>query len=175
MRAARRQAERDALKGILSSSLIASFTGGFGGTKVQASGPTAPMTAVTFNLVEYARDPETFGPDSDLPDTDVEKWINMVLLLSGLTMAMMGVLQLGQFITVVPNVVISGFMDGIALLIWQDQVRIMFGIGREGLSGPLWANLLMLGLCVTHPLPHLLTSVMESQHSILLPELFLSF
>ena len=48
------QAERDALKGILSSSLIASFTGGFGGTKVQASGPTAPMTAVTFNLVEYA-------------------------------------------------------------------------------------------------------------------------
>lgn len=49
-----RQAERDALKGILSSSLIASFTGGFGGTKVQASGPTAPMTAVTFNLVEYA-------------------------------------------------------------------------------------------------------------------------
>jgi SulP family sulfate permease len=170
VRAARRQAERDALKGILSSSLIASFTGGFGGTKVQASGPTAPMTAVTFNLVEYARDPETFGPDSDLPDTDVEKWINMVLLLSGLTMAMMGVLQLGQFITVVPNVVISGFMDGIALLIWQDQVRIMFGIGREGLSGPLWANLLMLGLCVTHPLPHLLTSVMESQHSILLPE-----
>ena len=31
----RLQAERDALKGILSSSLIASFTGGFGGTKVQ--------------------------------------------------------------------------------------------------------------------------------------------
>ena len=64
--------------------------------------------------------------------------------MSGLTMAMMGVLQLGQFITVVPNIVISGFMDGIALLIWQDQVRIMFGLGRDGLSGPLWANMLLL-------------------------------
>jgi SulP family sulfate permease len=80
------------------------------------------------------------------PDTNEEKWINMVLLLSGLTMALMGVLQLGQFITVVPNVVISGFMDGIALLIWQDQVRIMFGLGRPGLSGPLWANLLLLAM-----------------------------
>ena len=93
-----------------------------------------------------------------------------MLLLSGLTMAMMGVFRLGQFITVVPNVVISGFMDGIALLIWQDQVRIMvrtchlapftgsfesksdgncgsqFGLGRAGLAGPLWANLLLLGL-----------------------------
>ena len=47
---------------------------------------------------------------------------------------------------VVPNVVISGFMDGIALLIWQDQVRLVFfGTSTRGaLAGPLEINLLLV-------------------------------
>ena len=45
-----------------------------------------------------------------------------------------------------PNVVISGFMDGIALLIWQDQVRLVFfGTSTRGaLAGPLEINLLLV-------------------------------
>ena len=76
-------AERDggALKGILSTSLISAVTGGFGGTKVQCSGPTAPMTAVTTELVQYAQRNGTFDHLELGPEFSVEKYINMVLLM----------------------------------------------------------------------------------------------
>ena len=38
-------------------------------------------------------------------------------------MIMFGVLRLGKYIPIVPNVVISGFMNGIAIIIWLDQIK----------------------------------------------------
>ena len=45
---------RGAFAGILSAGIIALITGLFGGTRIQTSGPTAPMTAVTVLLVAFA-------------------------------------------------------------------------------------------------------------------------
>ncbi|MFP6644798.1 MAG: SulP family inorganic anion transporter [Candidatus Latescibacterota bacterium] len=70
----------------------------------------------------------------------------------------MGVLRLGRYIRLVPNVVVSGFMNGIALLVWASQLRKLFGGPAAGaFDGPLLANtgvaLITLGLIFL--LPHL--------------------
>jgi MFS superfamily sulfate permease-like transporter len=46
---------RGALVGILSAGLIALITSMFGGTRIQCSGPTAPMTTVFTTLVKYTK------------------------------------------------------------------------------------------------------------------------
>ena len=45
---------RGAFAGILSAGIIALITGLFGGTRIQTSGPTAPMTAVIVLVVAFA-------------------------------------------------------------------------------------------------------------------------
>ena len=61
---------RGALAGILSAGIIALITAAFGGTRVQCSGPTAPMTAVTVLLVTAVGS----GLLLDHPDTDPDRF-----------------------------------------------------------------------------------------------------
>lgn len=127
---------RGAFAGMLSAGLIALITSLFGGTRVQCSGPTAPMSAVTAVTVAYAHEKldVTFGLTPD-------QFVNLALILCGLMLIVMGALRLGRFIKLVPNVVVSGFMNGIAVLIWVDQFRLLFGFGgRSVLSGPFVEN-----------------------------------
>jgi SulP family sulfate permease len=57
----------------------------------------------------------------------------------------MALLRLGRFITVVPNVVISGFMNGIAVLIWIAQIKKLFGLGdTEPFDGVVFVNVLLV-------------------------------
>ncbi len=58
------QSGRGPLKGILSAGFIAIITAILGGTYVQCSGPTAPMTAVTVSLVNAVME-EYFEDDTN--------------------------------------------------------------------------------------------------------------
>ena len=59
---------RGAFAGILSAGVIAFITSLLGGTRIQCSGPTGPMTAVTVLLVAYAfKDLPALGFQAD-PD-----------------------------------------------------------------------------------------------------------
>nr|WP_320050322.1 SulP family inorganic anion transporter [uncultured Desulfuromonas sp.] len=129
---------RGAFSGMFSAGIIALVTALFGGTRVQCSGPTAPMSAVSALVVAFAYERMALSEQAD-------QFINLVFLLSGLLLVMMAVLRLGRFIRLVPNVVISGFMSGIALLIWQDQVYLVFGWGDKlALKGGVVANLFVV-------------------------------
>lgn len=131
---------RGAFAGMLSSALIALITSLFGGTRIQCSGPTGPMTAVTAVLVAAAHDEFVYATTGITPD----QAINVGILLGGALMVVFGVLGLGKYITLVPNVVISGFMNGIAIIIWLDQVERLFGFGgKEAVGGPLSQNVLL--------------------------------
>ena len=126
---------RGAFAGILSAGVIAFITSLFGGTRIQCSGPTGPMTAVTVLLVAYA-----FEPGNQFADPD--RFINLVLVLTGVVMGLAALLRLGRFIMLVPRTVISGFMNGIAVLIWVDQVKQLFGLGgKDPIGGDLGINL----------------------------------
>ncbi len=131
---------RGAFAGMLSSALIALITSLFGGTRIQCSGPTGPMTAVTAVLVAAAHDEFVYAAAGITPDQAV----NVGILLGGALMILFGILGLGKYITLVPNVVISGFMNGIAIIIWLDQVQRLFGLGgKEAVGGPIAQNVLL--------------------------------
>jgi SulP family sulfate permease len=143
---------RGAAAGMISAGIISLITALFGGTRVQCSGPTAPMSVVAATVVAMAFDRL---PDL-VPGADPNQFINLVMLLTAVLLILIGLLRLGRYITLVPNVVISGFMNGIALLVWASQLRKLFGGAEaQAFSGPVWANvgvaLATLGLVVLLP------------------------
>ncbi len=135
---------RGAFAGILSAGIIALITAVFGGTRIQTSGPTAPMTAVTLIVIAFANSTGTFsgkGLVEALPGADSVRFINLVFVLTGILLVIAAILRLGKFIQFVPRTVISGFMNGIAILIWVDQAKKLFGIGGQtAIKGPLVVN-----------------------------------
>ena len=132
---------RGAFAGMLSAGVIAVVTSLLGGTRVQCSGPTAPMSVVAAVVISVAYDQLS----SQLPSINPEHFINTVFILSGFLLVLMALLRLGRFITVVPNVVISGFMNGIAVLIWIAQIKKLFGLGdTEPFDGVVFVNVLLV-------------------------------
>ena len=71
-----------------------------------------------------------------LPD----HFVNIVMVLGSVLIFLMGILRIGQYIALVPNVVISGFMNGIAVQIWYKQSKKLIGFG--GLAAMLGSKYL---------------------------------
>jgi len=129
---------RGAFAGMISAAVIASITSLFGGTRIQCSGPTGPITAVTAVLVAFAQDEIL----SKVPFANPDHFVNITIFLMAFLLVVFGLLRLGKFITYIPNVVISGFMNGIAVIIWIDQIKKLFG-NTTRFEGSFWLNLLL--------------------------------
>lgn len=128
---------RGAFAGMIGAAIIPIITSLLGGTRLQASGPTAPMTAVTALVVAKAYE---MYPEKAL----AEQFITLVLLMLGGLMIVAGLLRLGKFIEYVPNAVVLGFMNGIAVLIWWDQLAKLFGLaGKPIMGGETTLNVLI--------------------------------
>ena len=128
---------RGAFAGMIGAAVIPIITSIFGGTRLQASGPTAPMTAVSALTVAFAYDNFT---DKIL----AEQFITLVFLLNAVFLLLAGIFRLGRLIALVPNVVILGFMNGIAVLIWYDQiVKVLALKGKPVMEGGIVLNLLL--------------------------------
>lgn len=108
------------LYGAIILGLIASI---FGGTRVQISGPTGPMTIVAAATLVL------FHGDVSL--------LMAVVMLTGVFQILFGLLKVGKFVKFVPYPVISGFMSGIGVIIILLQINPLLGI--EGVSSPLKA------------------------------------
>ena len=130
---------RGAFAGMIAAAVIPIFTGLFGGTRLSVSGPTGPMTAVSALVVAFAY--ENF-PDKIL----AEQFVSLVFILLGVCLLLASLFRLARFITYIPQVVILGFMSGIALLIWLDQFKVMFGLDRK--TAPEGSLLTNIGLVI---------------------------
>lgn len=131
---------RGAFAGMISAGIIAFITSVFGGTRVQCSGPTAPMSAVSAVVVAYGFESI---PASGLAISP-NHFVNIVFVFTGIILVIMAIFRLGRFISYVPKVVISGFMSGIALQIWMDQIDMLMGWrGKTPLQGATWMNILV--------------------------------
>ncbi len=137
---------RGAFAGIVSAGVIALITSALGGTRVQCSGPTAPMTAITIVIVSFA----TTELSTHLPGISPHHFINAVFLLTGICLIIVAILRLGFLVKYVPNVVVSGFMNGIAILIWLSEIRKIIGLGGSAsFTGPVAINVAVAGVtCV---------------------------
>ena len=90
------------------------FAAVFGGTRTQISGPTGPMTiAMGVVLTTHA---STIGEAF------------AVVVLGGFLQVLLGVFRMGRYVVYTPNVVISGFMSGVGLIIMLMQALPFLGL-----------------------------------------------
>ena len=96
--------ERGAFSGILSAAIIALITVLFGSTRIQTSGPTAPMTAIMVLITAYAaatRQCQGSGLLEAIPAADPARFINLVLVLCGVILVIAAVTLMNDLITAV--------------------------------------------------------------------------
>ncbi|WP_455389750.1 SulP family inorganic anion transporter, partial [Petrachloros mirabilis] len=102
-----------AVAGLYGAIFVGLFAALFGGTPAQISGPTGPMTVVMAALLTQ------FGQEPSLAFTAV--------ILGGGLQILLGLSGIGQYITLMPYPVISGFMSGIGAIIIILQVGPLVG------------------------------------------------
>lgn len=128
---------RGAFAGMISAAIISIVVAALGGTRIAVSGPTGPMTTVTAVAVAFAYDeaPRRF------PQLPPEQFISIILLCTSALVLLFALLRLGKLIHYVPQLVISGFMNGIAILIAIDVVKRFTGTAEKPrLTGDMAAN-----------------------------------
>lgn len=110
-----------AAAGLFGAIAIGFFSALFCSTQQQISGPTAPMTAVS--MVVISQIVQSFNGDvqAAIPS------ILMVFFLAGIMQVLLGVIGVGKYIKYIPYPVISGFMNGIAIIIIMGQVFPLLG------------------------------------------------
>lgn len=90
-----------------------------GGTAVQVSGPTAPMTLISASVVAA----------NTLPTGEVNlSSVFAVFLLAGALQAVFGIVRLGRYVRFLPYPVISGLMTGIGIIIIIQQIFPVAGL-----------------------------------------------
>lgn len=117
-----------ALAGLWGAILVGFFAAVFGGTRHQVSGPTGPMTVVMALVITQ------LGGNLALAFT--------VVVLAGLFQIAFGLVRIGQYIKLVPQPVVSGFMSGIGVII--IILQFAHGLGHEPPAGEVVEKLAAL-------------------------------
>jgi len=114
------QTELGAIAGLYGAIAIGLVAAVFGGTPIQISGPTAPMTVVSAVVILEAID-YTGSFEAAFPI------IIATFFLAGVIELLFGVFGLGKYIKYIPYPVVSGFMSGIGVIIIITQIFPFFG------------------------------------------------
>ena len=122
-------APQAALLGIYTTIFGAFIAALLGGTPLQITGPKAPLTLILSTLIASLC--------TKIPGTLENRDVIIVGLAAlcvgsaGLFQVLFGVLRLGNLIKFVPFPVISGFMNGIAILLIVKQLKPLIGMARN--------------------------------------------
>ena len=110
--------------GLYGAILVGLFAALFGGSPALISEPTGPMTVVMTAVI------------ASLIAANPENGLAMaftVVILAGFFQILFGVLKLGQYVTLMPYTVISGFMTGIGIILIVLQSAPL--VGHSAASG----------------------------------------
>ncbi|MEO1692673.1 MAG: SulP family inorganic anion transporter [Cyanobacteria bacterium J06631_6] len=107
-----------AIAGLYGAIFTGFFAALFGGTPSQVTGPTGPMTVVVATVFTTLI--------AENPENGMAMAFTAVML-SGAFQILFGILRLGQFITLMPYTVVSGFMSGIGVIIVALQLAPLLG------------------------------------------------
>ncbi len=132
------QTELGAIAGLYGAIALGILAAVFGGTPVQISGPTAPMTVVStvviMDAIQYAGSFEAAFPI-----------ILATFFMAGVIEVLLGVFGLGKYIKYIPYPVVSGFMSGIGVIIIITQIFPFFGaVTPSGGTVGIVSNLALL-------------------------------
>ncbi|MBN2616700.1 MAG: SulP family inorganic anion transporter [Spirochaetales bacterium] len=107
-------AKVEPLIGLYAAIIIGLITGIFGGRPGMISGATGAIAIVLGEL--FVNHPET------------RKYLFTIVILAGLFQILFGVLKLGKLIRLVPEPVMYGFVNGLAILIFKAQFESFKGL-----------------------------------------------
>ena len=124
-----------ALAGLYGAIFAGFFAALLGGTRVQITGPTGPMTVVMAAIVVQ------FSGQLALAFA--------VVVLAGILQILIGLLGIGRYIKLAPQPVVSGFMSGIGLIIIIVQLAPV--LGHADPQGPILVKLAQLPAMLTDP------------------------
>jgi SulP family sulfate permease len=130
-----------AIAGLYGAIFTGFFAALFGGTPSQVTGPTGPMTVVMATVFTQLI--------ANNPENGMAMAFTAVML-SGVFQISFGILRLGQFITLMPYTVISGFMSGIGIIIIVLQLAPLLGYPT---AGGVIAGLQQLPAAIANPHP----------------------
>lgn len=129
-----------ALAGLYAAIIGGAVASLFGGTPAQISGPTAPMSVVvTSVIVRLMKDPELAGLGAD-PAEVILLMVAVTIVFGGLFQIALGMAGGGKLIKYIPYPVVSGFMNGIAVIIFTAQLRPLLGTAKSTALGDLFAG-----------------------------------
>jgi SulP family sulfate permease len=129
------QTELGAIAGLYGAIAIGLVAAILGGTPIQISGPTAPMTVVSAVVITEAI-AHTGSFQEAFPI------IIATFFLAGVIELLFGVFGLGKYIKYIPYPVVSGFMSGIGVIIIITQIFPFFGASSpEGGTVGIMQNL----------------------------------
>jgi sulfate permease, SulP family len=122
-------------QGLITAIIAGFIMAVFGGTRLCVGGPTGAFIVVLYAILAK------YG------------WANLVIctIMAGFILLAMGALKLGALIRFIPNSVIVGFTNGIAVLIALSQIKDLLGLSISHMPGEffgivktLWQHLHML-------------------------------
>ena len=119
------QTEMGAIAGLYGAIALGVLAAALGGTPVQVSGPTAPMTVVSAVVILEAIE-KAGSLSAAFP------LIIATFFLAGGLQILLGVLKIGKYIRYIPYPVVSGFMTGIGVIIILGQVFPFVGAQSPG-------------------------------------------
>lgn len=109
--------------GVWGAIVLGFFAAVFGGTKMQISGPTGPMSVISAVIVfKFANDINA---------------VMAIFVLAGILQIMFGIFRFGKFIKFIPYSVVSGFMNGVGAIIILLQINPM--LGQKSVSNTIGA------------------------------------
>ena len=133
--------------GLYGAFMMGIVTSLFGGRPGMISGATGAMAVVMVSLVSQGE--SIGGAGAGL------QYLLATLLLTGLLQISAGVLKLGKFVRMIPNSVMMGFVNGLAIVIFLSQVGMFKKDGSWLQGSSMWTMLgltaLTMGIMVAVP------------------------
>lgn len=112
---------RGAVIGMIATSVITTITALVGGSRYGVSSLTGPMTAAIAVIIG-SNQQILNSLNSSISSVEL---LNLTLIFAALSLIFLTIIKIHRLVKWVPNLVISGFVNGIALLILLAQIRTM--------------------------------------------------
>jgi sulfate permease, SulP family len=106
-------------QGLITAIIAGFIMATFGGTRLCVGGPTGAFVVVLYAILAK------------------HGWANLVIctLMAGAILVLLGAFKLGALIRFIPNSVIIGFTNGIAVLVALSQIKDLLGLSLANMPG----------------------------------------
>ena len=127
----------DPLVGLYGAFMMGLVTAIFGGRPGMISGATGAMAVVMIHMIQKGNE---VGIGLDIPIENLGlQWLFITLLFVGAIQILAGVFKLGKFVRLIPHPVMMGFVNGLAIVIFLSQLRMLPDFLPAGVS--FWSNM----------------------------------